>query len=165
MFEKHLWLSGYIFDTFSHPFRKYVVHTRSFTHPRFYSISCVNLGPAAVSPPPVATAGVIGLETKDALYTAHRSRQNRQSGVVVDMGKVVGVLRGHVPHRGGGGGGGGAHGLGLVGDDEGEEEEGGEEHLGCNLSLMSCSFSKEVFSRYVFRYGQKICQGCVIPAP
>ena len=118
--------------------------------------SCVNLDATAVSPPPFATAGVIGLETKDALYTAHQSRQNRQSGVVVDMGKVVGVLRCHVPPRGGGGG--GAHGLGLGDDDNGgEEEEGGEEHLGCNLSPKSCSFSKEVFCRYVFRYGQKMC--------
>ena len=43
------------------------------------------------------------------------------------MGKVVGVLRGHVPGRDGGGGG--------LGDNEGEGEEegGGEEHLGCNL--------------------------------
>ena len=132
----------------------------------------MNLGLAAVSPP-VAAVGVIGLETRDALYpAAHQGRQNRQpqqqhsSGVVVDMGKVVGVLRGHVPHRGGGGGGGGAHGLGLGGDDDGEEEEGGEEHLGCNLSLMSCSFSKEVFSRYVFRYmAKRFVLGCVIPAP
>ena len=46
------------------------------------------------------------------------------------MGKVVGVLRGHVPDRDGGNGG-----IGL-GDNEGEGEEeggGGEEHLGCNL--------------------------------
>ena len=89
----------------------------------------MNLGPAAVSPP-VAAVGVIGLETRDALYpAAHQGRQNRQphsSGVVVDMGKVVGVLRGHVPHRGGGEG--GSHGLGG-GEDDDEEGEG-EEHLG-----------------------------------
>ena len=107
----------------------------------------MNLGPAAVSPPPVAAAaGIIGLETRDALYTIHNHGQNRQhhsSGVVVDMGKVVGVLRGHVPHRGGGG----AHGLAYVDDDddddeeEEEEEEGGEEeHLGCSLSLLFSSF-------------------------
>ena len=53
---------------------------------------------------------------------------HHSSGVVVDMGKVVGVLRGHVPHRDEGGSGG-------VGDNEGEGEEegGGEEHLGRNL--------------------------------
>ena len=46
------------------------------------------------------------------------------------MGKVVGVLRGHVPDRDREGSGG----AGL-GDNagEGEEEGGGEEHLGCNL--------------------------------
>ena len=46
------------------------------------------------------------------------------------MGKVVGVLRGHVPDRDREGGGGCA-----LGDNEGdgEEEGGGEEHLGRNL--------------------------------
>ena len=51
------------------------------------------------------------------------------------MGKVVGVLRGHVPDREGGGGGG-------IGDNEGEGEEegGGEEHLGRNLYLLLMFF-------------------------
>ena len=94
------------------------------------SHSCIS-----VSPPAVAGAGIIGLETRDALYPATTRGWPQQgrpphhsSGVVVDMGKVVGVLRGHVPDRDGGGGG--------LGDNEGEGEEeggGGEEHLGCNL--------------------------------
>ena len=78
--------------------------------------------PAAGSP--AFAAGIIGLETKDGLFTTERRQQQQQSaeqrlhssGAVVDMGKVVGVLRSQrsqVPPRslgddeGGGGGGGG----------------------------------------------------------
>ena len=49
------------------------------------------------------------------------------------MGKVVGVLRGHVPPGRDGG-------IGLDDDDgegEGEEEGGGEEHLGCNIKSLA----------------------------
>ena len=92
--------------------------------------------PTAASPSPVA-AGIIGLETREALSPnrlRNRPQQQHSSGVVVDMGKVVGVLRGHVPTDRGGGSGGGL--------DDGEEEDEGEEHLGCHLSLSS-SLSSE----------------------
>jgi hypothetical protein len=45
------------------------------------------------------TIGVIGLETRDASSSHHytASQPPQQSSVLVDMGKVVGVLRTHVP--------------------------------------------------------------------